>query len=1548
VDHNFFAPRRTQQRDNDNDNNNNNERQQHRQRVDDNTNEANVDDSVIGELYPPPIFATNYSLSGGQEGNADDIESALRVNENPYTLANQALLNQRRIVGPDLDIPPRNRSHSGSSKSKSRHTTAVSTTNECPTDPEVSSVSAQPNRSRSHSNQSSRTTAGSTTNERSSADPDNHWPEHHLQFLKVCIDELEAAVNFRINRHDSSLSRYMGKYPRHLLGIISPSADPLGWFSEHPLSMDHFDLPDFLIWIPEAQYPSLYPAARPCCPWCKTTVCVESNGWMTQPRTGYSAKRKCAIIGKKYSCKRRRDADQHPFNFRGIDNAVIANSHDYVKMIWRRYGYHFTHKAGVKIEMIEDLRSLINQGISFSGYHLCHLEDIKRYHLQSSAMYRSYVDSLNDTLVSCGSLSFTRKDVEERMQDFHAFDSNIYNQPVPSLAYLILHCVREMERDNEFKMKRMQMIDGKHLSGDHSFKLAKCVVSNRTKTFTAMYCIMNEFGQVVAWWLTAGTGMMELEPMIKKLFQRYGVLGYNEPESFTTDSCCKEREFWNRLLQFHCHDGNVDSNVNNEDVERIQVADMPYDTRATAYEWNIAVVYLGEVSDYLANQQEGDMTIVLDCEWNLGSRVADTVSIYLPNANEAPYTFSLWKLRQHSVFMTQLKSILEDSRVAKVGNHICTDVAWLSGLGINMNNTVDLGHLAFDRAVTPTKSPSLELLVDCLWTGVHVDGKKRYPQLSAWNSILDIKQERYASNDVYIEGMVYKKLMHMSVPKNLPKITVHNLVEYKGQNVTLYATGWKSKVARGVLTGERVGKSAIVSITLSEVESNVFASNTLVKAFLDEGSMTTTQDSFASLKTKVDAGDITSSVVNVLWPLFWTRETIKSNVDIHINTLERDVIVEYYGDEQDELYERDELDDDSSDGESLCNNDNNNSNDGEDNDNNDAINDGKDNNSATDGSNIQSRRVRRRLNCQARRRLHKYKLRSERVKNDIAHIFFRFEKVLSKDHGAYPAFRRALRSAIYVNNQSDMEACKYALRNNRGLDNKAVDGMLLYNFNWFKKRVRRHVPDPLELKRRYVSVVEEFKDIVDAKTSLPLFGPRAMALHHQVLLHIRKNCISDIPYVSYYTPYGKDKLGLTLYKCLRGTDSLEGLHQKLRQLIRGFSVSPRLTISIISDYLLRWNHNIDVKIRGLSSVYDGIYEYGQLLEDEIEKMSKWPNRDEPPHPDWISTRSFVATGEYFGLVDGMTRMQVDDDNQEEDDGDDDRSDTSLNNQIEEAVDNFDYLDTGVEGSEDTPAVDIEFDMTASERWLAAQHGRSRAFGRVKGKYEWEKFRQMVPSYQRAGRRGSLDHGADNHSSISFSSFATDWNKMVDDLSVNECPSFTYKTASLMQIAFKRTLKSSNEKLTLRSHSQQLHSLQQSLDETPDDMQAEFTSPNESTRVRPAPNATDIETQARPETVNAQVQVQTCCELGLGGCLANSQPTNTRKPKRCRNCGVSSEHDNFRQWHSQPPLPVTGNGSENLRNTAANQVHDFCNTPNNEIQIGLGYPLKEGQRHPRRR
>ena len=104
--------------------------------------------------------------------------------------------------------------------------------------------------------------------------------------------------------------------------------------------------------------------------------------------------------------------------------------------------------------------------------------------------------------------------------DFVDFDSGMYHESLPSNAYMIERVLNLMEKDAGYNRKRMQMIDGEHLSGDHSFKIAKCILAGKLKAFTAMYCIMNEFGQVVAWWLTTGTGLEELRGCIGKLKER--------------------------------------------------------------------------------------------------------------------------------------------------------------------------------------------------------------------------------------------------------------------------------------------------------------------------------------------------------------------------------------------------------------------------------------------------------------------------------------------------------------------------------------------------------------------------------------------------------------------------------------------------------------------------------------------------------------------------------------------------------------------------------------------------------------------------------------------------------------------------------------------------------------------------------------------------------------------------------------------------------------------------------------------------------------------
>ena len=62
-----------------------------------------------------------------------------------------------------------------------------------------------------------------------------------------------------------------------------------------------------------------------------------------------------------------------------------------------------------------------------------------------------------------------------------------------------------------------------------------------------------------------------------------------------------------------------------------------------------------------------------------------------------------------------------------------------------------------------------------------------------------------------------------------------------------------------------------------------------------------------------------------------------------------------------------------------------------------------------------------------RRRVRHYEER-ERVKQDILHVFLRFEKVLSKEYSAYKSLRLALRDARYVLNQDDLDSCLKVLK----------------------------------------------------------------------------------------------------------------------------------------------------------------------------------------------------------------------------------------------------------------------------------------------------------------------------------------------------------------------------------------------------------------------------------------------------------------------------------------------------------------------------------------
>jgi hypothetical protein len=185
----------------------------------------------------------------------------------------------------------------------------------------------------------------------------------------------------------------------------------------------------------------------------------------------------------------------------------------------------------------------------------------------------------------------------------------------------------------------------------------------------------------------------------------------------------------------------------------------------------------------------------------------------------------------------------------------------------------------------------------------------------------------------------------------------------------------------------------------------------------------------------------------------------------------------------------------------------------------DSINDQTKNSGNRDNSNTSSRKREDFLSC------------LERVKQDILHIFLRFQRVLSKEHGCYEMFMADLRDAFFIPNEADMDFIREMLQT-AGMSEKEIDKKSQNDYKYFLRRVRRHVPQNRELRKRFMAVADLYRDVVDAKTGQVFFGPKGLKEYKSVLKHIEKNCLSDIPKIHYYIQVGINSKGIPILKCI--------------------------------------------------------------------------------------------------------------------------------------------------------------------------------------------------------------------------------------------------------------------------------------------------------------------------------------------------------------------------------------------------------------------------------
>ena len=172
---------------------------------------------------------------------------------------------------------------------------------------------------------------------------------------------------------------------------------------------------------------------------------------------------------------------------------------------------------------------------------------------------------------------------------------------------------------------------------------------------------------------------------------------------------------------------------------------------------------------------------------------------------------------------------------------------------------------------------------------------------------------------------------------------------------------------------------------------------------------------------------------------------------------------------------------------------------------------------------------------------------------------------ISIHHGLHRPFAQSLHDVIFLPDESDKAALATVLRKKR----TTFECMVLYNPEWVWQCVKWFVPPPEALAACVLEVIQKFGPLQDTKTGQPLFNNASWEAAQTVLENIRQHYYSDLPKFQLYSTQGKDTDSLTLYRCMWGTNNVEGgVHCNIIKCFGSYNASPRFGTNLLRDYSL--------------------------------------------------------------------------------------------------------------------------------------------------------------------------------------------------------------------------------------------------------------------------------------------------------------------------------------------------------------------------------------------
>ncbi|KAJ2922273.1 hypothetical protein H1R20_g14824, partial [Candolleomyces eurysporus] len=248
-----------------------------------------------------------------------------------------------------------------------------------------------------------------------------------------------------------------------------------------------------------------------------------------------------------------------------------------------------------------------------------------------------------------------------------------------------------------------------------------------------------------------------------------------------------------------------------------------------------------------------------------------------------------------------------------------------------------------------------------------------------------------------------------------------------------------------------------------------------------------------------------------------------------------------------------------------------------------------------------------------------------RIKKDIFHGFHSLP--LSRTHGATVPFLRTLRDHILRWDPESRERVDKVCRKEFGI---TFEQMLQRNSRFITQRTPRYIPSPSVLVAAIEHVFELFSNARDAKTGEVLFTPTVRVKANALLELARQGYFSDIDDVPMYERAGVDKYGLQKWRCLRGTNNVEGgPHGDIYRKFGALNAGPRFTL-----------FSLDGTYQSLkayaSHLYNVDWEYHHNL-SMINRTSFLLNYlsdvvgGAKSYQDWVNGDLYEPTDEQFGI-----------------------------------------------------------------------------------------------------------------------------------------------------------------------------------------------------------------------------------------------------------------------------------------------------------------------------